>query len=139
MEQYLFIILIVTIVYITMLVTGLKSLTKKQYKTQALGKLVLVNNERNELGRFYTVKYKYKVDNKEYFLETSFNVSLEFDSLYKVEEQEIICYNTSNPNDAYILSDRNTDKKTGALLIVLGTIAAVAFYSVCIIGMYHHG
>ena len=139
MEQYLFIILIVTIVYITMLVTGLKSLTKKQYKTQALGKLVNVNKERNELGTSYTVKYKYKVDNKEYFLETSFNVSLEFDSLYKVEEQEIICYNESNPNDAYILSDRNTDKKTGALLIVLGTIAAVAFYSVCIIGMYHHG
>ena len=139
MEQYLFIILIVTIVYITMLVTGLKSLTKKQYKTQALGKLVNVNKERNELGTSYTVKYKYKVDNKEYFLETSFNVSLEFDSLYNVNEQEIICYNTSNPNDAYILSDRNTDKKTGALLIVLGTIAAVAFYSVCIIGMYHHG
>ena len=139
MEQYLFIILIVTIVYITMLVTGLKSLTKKQYKTQTLGELVNVNKERNELGTSYTVKYKYKVDNKEYFLETSFNVSLEFDSLYKVNEQEIICYNTSNPNDAYILSDRNTDKKTGALLIVLGTIAAVAFYSVCIIGMYHHG
>ena len=139
MEQYLFIILIVTIVYITMLVTGLKSLTKKKYKTQALGELVNVNKERNELGTSYTVKYKYKVDNKEYFLETSFNVSLEFDSLYNVNEQEIICYNTSNPNDAYILSDRNTDKKTGALLIVLGTIAAVAFYSVCILGMYHHG
>lgn len=139
MAQYVFVILIVTVVYITMLVTGLKSLMKKQYKTLAIGELVNVDTDKNELGTSYTVKYKYNVDKKEYFLETTFNVSLEFDSLYNVKEQEVICYNESNPNDAYILSDRKTDDKTGALLIVIGTIAAVALYTVCILGMYHHG
>lgn len=139
MEQYLFVMLIVTIVYITMLVTGLKSLTKKQFKTQTLGELVNVDEDKNELGTSYTVKYKYKVGKKEYFLETTFNVSLEFDSLYNVKEQEIICYNKANQNDAYILSDRNTDKKTGIVLIVLGTLAAIALYALCISGMYHHG
>ena len=80
MEQYLFIILIVTIVYITMLVTGLKSLTKKQYKTQALGELVNVNKERNELGTSYTVKYKYKVDNSD---RRSSNTNFLFRMLYR--------------------------------------------------------